>query len=110
MTLPPPVPSHDPNPGHGPFGETAFRAALACCVVLVVVGLLMALLGDGAVAGTGTALLVLAILGLVTGGGGLLLERILQRRPAPRDAPRSNGRADYPRGAKRVGRRFRAGS
>jgi hypothetical protein len=92
----PPQPPQSRGPGHGPFGEKAFRGALAGCVVLVVVGVLMVLLADGAVASVGISLLALSGLGLLTGGGGLLAERVLDRRPVPRSrkagGPGANGR------------------
>jgi hypothetical protein len=75
MALPPP----SPGGRHGPFGERAFKAALAGCVVLIVAGL--AMLGGGrAVAGVGAAFLVLGTLGLAIGGLGLLAERRIERR------------------------------
>ena len=75
--MPPPP---DPPPGHGPFGDAAFRGALVFCVVLVAIGLAMMLSGGEDVAGVGTALLVLAGVGLLTGGAGLALERLAKRR------------------------------
>ena len=89
MSFRPLQPPPGRGPGHGPFGEKAFRGALAGCIVLIGVGLLMLLLGDGAIASVGTSLLALSGLGLLTGGGGLLAERLLRRRPAaPARRPR----------------------
>ena len=77
MGQPPPGPSPS---GHGPFGDKAFKATLIFCVMLASVGVLMIGRGNDDVAGVGTALLVLALVGLVTGGGGLMLERLVKRR------------------------------
>ena len=77
MGQPPPGPSPS---GHGPFGDKAFKGTLVLCLVMAAVGILMIGRGNDDVAGVGTALLVLALVGLVTGGGGLLLERLVKRR------------------------------
>jgi hypothetical protein len=84
------------RPRSGPLGERAFRGALVGCVALVVLGLLMALLGGGTVASVGVSCLVLGILGLTTSAAGLLLERRVHRRRAPRDLYRRNGRPPRP--------------
>ncbi len=94
MSFRPPQPPQSRGPGHGPFGEKAFRGALVGCVVLVVVGLLLVLLADGAVASVGISLLALSALGLLTGGGGLLAERVLDRRPLPRSREVGRGGPD----------------
>jgi len=83
MGLPRHLPSGDSGSGHGPFGEKAFNGALVGCVVLVIIGGLMVLLGGEAPTAVGTAFVVLGVLGLVVGGAGLLAERLLQRRPPP---------------------------
>jgi hypothetical protein len=108
MSFRPPQPPPARGPGHGPFGEKAFRAALAACVVMVGVGVLMLLLADGAIASVGASLLALSGLGLLTAGGGLLAERVLRRRPSPsagRGRPSSPAR--HPGGPDGDGRRPR---
>jgi len=93
MGLPRHLPPVDSGSGHGPFGEKAFKGALIGCVVLVVGGGLMLLLGGEAPTAVGTTFIVLGVLGLVTGGAGLLAERLLQRRPPPPPSVRAgNGR------------------
>lgn len=93
MGLPPHLAPGDSGSGHGPFGEKAFKAALIGCVLLIVVGTLMVLLGGDAPASVGTAFIVLAVVGLFTSGAGLLLERLLGRRPPPPPSVRqANGR------------------
>jgi hypothetical protein len=93
MGLPRHLPPGDSGSGHGPFGERAFKGALIGCVVLVVIGVVMVLAGGDAPAAVGTAFIVLAVLGLVTGGAGLLAERLLHRRPPPpRHVRGANGR------------------
>ena len=92
MSLPRHVGPPDPGSGRGPFGERAFRGALAGCAVLVVIGLPLVLATGGTSRAIGTALLALGALGLVVGGGGLLAERLLQRRPPPpAEVRRGNG-------------------
>ena len=82
--------------GRGPFGEKAFRGALIGCVVFVIVGLVLVPLGGDAARPVGTSLLVLGLLGLATGGAGLLAERLLRRRPPPGpDVRRGNGKGPY---------------
>jgi hypothetical protein len=76
-------PDSSGGPGHGPFGEKAFKGALIGCVVIVIVGALMVLVGGEAPRSVGVSFLVLGVLGLVTGGGGLVAERVLARRPPP---------------------------
>jgi CDP-diglyceride synthetase len=71
------------SPAAGPFGEKAFRGALLGCVVSVLAGALMMLLGREAARAAGTALLVLGIVGLLTSAAGLLLERHVRRRERP---------------------------
>src|SRR3954453_23420108 len=83
MGLPRQLPPGGSGSGHGPFGEKAFKVALLACVVLVVVGLAMVLLGGSAPASVGLAFIVLGMLGLITSGAGLLAERITGRRPPP---------------------------
>jgi drug/metabolite transporter (DMT)-like permease len=83
MGLPRQLAPGDSGSGHGPFGEKAFKGALIGCVVLIVIGALMIVLGGDAPSAIGTAFIVLAVVGLVTSGAGLLLERLLQRRPPP---------------------------
>jgi hypothetical protein len=96
MGLPRHLPPGDSGSGHGPFGEKAFKAALIGCVVVVLVGSLMLLLGGGAVKSVGTSLTVLGGLGLLTSAAGLLTERLLGRRPPPPPAVRArNGRGHY---------------
>jgi hypothetical protein len=93
MALPRHLPPCGSGSGHGPFGEKAFRAALAGCVVLVAIGLAMMAFGGDATSAVGTSFIVLGALGLVTGGAGLLTERLLGRRPPPPpEVRRSNGR------------------
>jgi protein-S-isoprenylcysteine O-methyltransferase Ste14 len=82
----------DSGSGRGPFGEKAFRAALAGCVVLVALGVLMMIVAGGATRSVGTSFVVLGGFGLLTGGAGLLAERLLGRRPPPPpEVRRSNG-------------------
>jgi hypothetical protein len=96
MGLPRQFPSGDSGSGRGPFGDKAFKAALIGCVVLVVVGLTMTLLGSGAATSVGTSFIVLGALGLVISGAGLLAERLLGRRPPPPpDVRVRNGRGPY---------------
>ncbi len=99
------------SPGHGPFGDRAFRATLWFCAVLVVGAPVLLLVGGPGARAVGTVLLVLGALGLLTGGAGLLVERrILRRAPAPPprrpalppDLPRRNGRAPHPPDLSRV--------
>jgi hypothetical protein len=87
MSMPGSMPPSGAGRGHGPFGKRAFHAALAACGVSVVAGLLMLLLSSGAIADTGTALLVLGLFGLACAGFMLLAERVVQRRGGP--PPRS---------------------
>jgi hypothetical protein len=91
MGLPRHIPPGASSSGRGPFGEKAFRGALIGCVALVLVGALMVLLGGDAAA-VGTAFIVLGVLGLVSGGAGLLAEHLLRRRPPPPTLPQRNGR------------------
>jgi hypothetical protein len=96
MGLPRQLASGSSGSGYGPFGEKAFKRTLVGCVVLVSLGLLMLLLGSGAPRAVGTAFIVLGVVGLLTGGAGLLAERLLQRRPPPPPEVRStNGRGPY---------------
>ena len=93
MALPRQLPPGDSGSGHGPFGEKAFKGALIACAVVVVLGGLMVVLGGDAPKAVGTAFIVLGLLGLVTGGAGLLAERVLRRRPPPPpQIRRGNGR------------------
>jgi len=97
MGLPRQLPSGGSSSGHGPFGEKAFTYALVGCVVLVLVGLVMVLLGGSAPTSVGLAFLVLGMLGLITSGAGLLAERILGRRPPPpEDVRGGNGHGQHP--------------
>lgn len=102
--IPPVGPRSGRPPGHGPFGDKAFKATLVFCGVLVVGAPVVLLVGGEGARAVGTVLLVLGALGLLTGGGGLLAERRILRRvpppappvpPAPpaADRARSNGRA-----------------
>ena len=105
MGVPPQLPSGHSGSGRGPFGEKAFKGALIGCVVLVLVGLAMVLLGGDAARSVGTSFLVLGILGLVTSGAGLLAERLLGRRPPPPpDVRGGNGRGPYSPGSSPVDR------
>jgi hypothetical protein len=70
-----------PPRGYGPFGERAFRGALLACAVLVVAGVALSALVAGAVGGVGRAFAALGALGLLVAGSGLLVERLLGRRP-----------------------------
>jgi hypothetical protein len=91
--LPRHLPPGDSGSGHGPFGEKAFKAALVGCVVLLATGLLMVGLGGDAASSVGVSFIVVATLGLVTAGAGLLAERLLGRRPPPPPEVRAgNGR------------------
>ena len=108
MGLPRHMPPGGSGSGHGPFGEKAFKGALIGCIVLVVLGLLMVLLGGDAARSVGASFLVLGILGLVTSGIGLLAERVLQRRPPPPPHVRgANGRGPHPPDPSRLKRRGR---
>jgi hypothetical protein len=103
--LPRHLPSGDSGSGHGPFGEKAFKAALVGCVVLVVIGVLMVAVGGAATRSVGASFIVLAVLGLVTAGAGLLAERMLGRRPPPPPKVRAgNGRGPHPPDGSRIGR------
>ena len=109
MGLPHPLPPGSPGSGHGPFGVKAFHGALIGCGLAVVLGLLMVLYGGEAVRSVGTSLMVVGILGLVTGAVGLLIERHLQRRrPPPPALYRQNGRGPHPPRPDNVKRRFDA--
>jgi len=108
MGLPRQLPPRDSGSGHGPFGEKAFKGALIGCVILVIGGPLMMLLGGGAVSSVGTSFVVLGVLGLVTSGAGLLAERLLGRRPPPpSDVRAANGRGRYKPDASRIERQVR---
>jgi hypothetical protein len=105
MGLPRHIPPGGSSSGHGPFGEKAFKAALIGCVVLLVAGGSMLGLGGEASRSVGTSFIVLATLGLVTAGAGLLAERLLGRRPPPPPEVRgSNGRGPHPPGRSRIHR------
>jgi hypothetical protein len=86
MSMPGSMPPAGSGRSHGPFGKRAFHVALAGCGVSVVAGLLMLVLSNGAIADTGTALLVLGLVGLACVGLLLAAERLLERRGGP---PRS---------------------
>ena len=108
MGLPRQLPPEGAGSGHGPFGEKAFKGALIGCVVLVIGGLAMLLLGGEAVASVGTSFIVLGCVGLVTSGAGLLAERLLGRRPPPPPEVRAgNGRGPYTPDAARIERQVR---
>jgi hypothetical protein len=108
MGLPRQLPPGDSSSGHGPFGEKAFKGALIGCVVFVILGSLMVLLGGGAASSVGTSLVVLGALGLITSGAGLLAERLLGRRPPPPpDVRAGNGRGPYRPDASRIERQAR---
>jgi hypothetical protein len=93
MGLPRQLPPGGSSSGRGPFGDKAFKFALIACVVLLILGLAMALVGGAAARSVGAAFVVLGGLGLVTSGGGLLAERVTGRRPPPPPRVRdSNGR------------------
>jgi hypothetical protein len=81
MGLPGPLPPADAGGGRGPFGEKAFRGALLGCVLAVIGGGLMIVLGGDAARAVGVSLVVLGALGLATAALGLVAERLLQRRP-----------------------------
>jgi hypothetical protein len=83
MGLPRHSPSAGSGSGHGPFGEKAFKGALAGCVALIVIGALMLLIGGDSMSAVGTSLIVLAAVGLLTAGAGALAERLLNRHPPP---------------------------
>jgi hypothetical protein len=96
MGLPRQFPSEGSGSGHGPFGDRAFKGALVGCVVLVIVGLSLVLLGGEALTSVGASFLGLGVLGLVTGAAGLLAERLLRRRPPPPpEVRRGNGRGPH---------------
>jgi hypothetical protein len=96
---------HSGHSGHGPFGKKAFNGALVGCVVLLVIGALMLVLGGAATTAVGTAFAVLGALGLVTGGAGLLAERLLGRHPPPSPTVRAtNGSGPKPPPPARVER------
>jgi hypothetical protein len=102
------MPPDSSGPGHGPFGEKAFKGALIGCVVIVIVGVVMVLIGGQAPRSVGVSFLVLGVLGLVTGGGGLVAERVLARQPPPSGEVRQgNGRGPQRRIHPRNGRRPR---
>ena len=96
MGLPRQLPPDHSGSGHGPFGERAFKGALIGCVVLVIIGLAMMLLGGEAARSVGISFIVLGAVGLVTSGAGLLAERLLGRRPPPpADVRAGNGRGPF---------------
>ena len=96
MGLPRHLPSDAAGSGHGPFGDKAFKGALVGCVVLALIGLVMVLVGGDAPRSVGAAFVALGALGLLTGFGGLLAERLLQRRPPPPPHVRKgNGRGPH---------------
>jgi hypothetical protein len=101
MGLPRQLPPGGSSSGHGPFGEKAFKFALAVCVVLVIVGLAMVLLGANAAASVGLAFVVLGLLGLMTSGAGLLAERLTGRRPPPPPEVRGGNGSRPPRRRRR---------
>jgi hypothetical protein len=108
MGLPRPLPPRGSGSGHGPLGDKAFKRALVGCVVLVILGLLMIVLGGDAPRLLGTSFLVLGALGLTTSGAGLLAERLLERRPPPPPEVRAgNGRGPYTADALRNERQAR---
>jgi len=93
MGLPRQLPPGGSSSGHGPFGDKAFKVALIACVVLVVLGLAMVLLGGDAARSVGASFVALGSLGLVISGAGLLAERVAGRRPPPPPEVRDrNGR------------------
>ena len=97
MGLPRPLPPGDRGEGHGPFGDKAFKLTLVGCAVLVLGGLAMALLTSGAPRSVGTSFVVLGLVGLLTGGAGLLTERLMRRRPPPPpEIRRGDGRGPPP--------------
>jgi hypothetical protein len=103
--LPRHLPPGDSGSGHGPFGEKAFKAALIGCAVLLAVGLLMVAIGGEAARSVGASFLVLATLGLLSAGAGLLVERMLGRRPPPpADVRAGNGRGPHPPDPSRIDR------
>jgi hypothetical protein len=105
MALPRQLPPGDSGSGHGPFGEKAFKGALIGCVVLLIIGAAMVLVGGDAPGAVGTAFIVLGVLGLVTGGVGLLAERLLGRQPPPPASVRGgNGHGPHPPRPERVER------
>jgi hypothetical protein len=66
--------------------------------VLVSAGLAMVVIGGDVATPLGTAFLALGLLGLFTGGAGLLVERVTKRRPPPPpDVRRANGHGPAPR-------------
>ena len=94
------------NPGHGPFGEKAFKGALIGCAVLIAAGVVMLAAGGDDVRGAGIALIVVCGVGLLTGGAGLLAERLLRRSPPPPpDVRGSNGHGRYSHDRRRPPRR-----
>jgi hypothetical protein len=106
MGLPRQLPPGDSGTGHGPFGEKAFKGALIGCVVLIVIGVGMVLVSSDAPAAAGTGFIVLGVLGLVTGGVGLLAERVLRRQPPPPPSVRGgNGRGPRPEHVERIRKR-----
>ena len=107
MGLPRQLPPGGSSPGHGPFGEKAFKGALIGCVVLLVLGPLMMLLGGDAARSVGTSFVVLGALGLATSGG-LLAEQVLGRRPPPPpDVRARNGRGPHTADPSRIEREAR---
>jgi hypothetical protein len=84
------------GPGHGPFGEKAFKGALLACAVLIGAGIVMIAAGGDDVRGAGIALIVVCGVGLLTAGAGLLAERLMRRTPPPPpDVRGSNGHGRY---------------
>lgn len=125
MGLPRQLPPHGSPAGKGSFGEKAFNGALIGCGVVIGLGVLMMLVGGDDTASVGTAFVVLGLVGLVTGGVGPLLERLVQRRSSPpspltpgvpgpptRRAPgalepdRRNGRGSQPPDLTHIDKRF----
>src|SRR5687767_7972585 len=93
MGLPPHSSSGSSGSGHGPFGEKAFKGALIVCAVLIGAGTAMLVAGGSAARDAGIALIVVCGVGLLTAGGGLLLERLTGRTPP--EVRGSNGRGRF---------------
>jgi hypothetical protein len=89
--------SRGSDSGRGPFGEKAFRGAVIGCVVLLIGGLSLVMLGGAAATALGASFLALGAVGLLTAAAGLVAERVLGRRPPPsREVRSGNGHSPPP--------------
>ncbi len=94
MAMPPGVPPGDLRERRGIFGQAAFRSGWVLASLTLLLGALMVVVGDGAVASAGAAMLALGGLAVLTAALGMLAERAVARRnppPPPEPPPHLNG-------------------